>query len=64
MKKLAASLICFLCANMLYAQICFDPDTNYQVGAHPYSLVSGDFNKDGYPDIATANVAIYVNSPS
>ncbi len=37
------------------AQICFDPDTNYQVGAHPYSLVTADFNKDGLPDIATGN---------
>lgn len=33
----------------------FAPKTEYPVTHYPYSLASGDFNKDGYPDLAVAN---------
>ena len=33
----------------------FLPKTEYPVTHYPYSLAAGDFNKDGYPDLAVAN---------
>ncbi|MEG4802837.1 FG-GAP-like repeat-containing protein [Microcoleus sp. ARI1-B5] len=33
----------------------FSTATNFPVGANPNSVVVGDFNKDGKPDIATSN---------
>lgn len=48
----------------------FGPEANspYTVGAFPYSVVAGDFNLDGRPDIAgastnTGNVAILLAKP-
>ena len=32
----------------------FSTATNFPVGANPNSVVVGDFNKDGKPDIATS----------
>ena len=33
----------------------FSTATNFPVGTNPNSVVVGDFNKDGKPDIATSN---------
>jgi hypothetical protein len=33
----------------------FQPAVNYPVGANPGALVAGDFNGDGYQDVAVAN---------
>jgi FG-GAP-like repeat/RTX calcium-binding nonapeptide repeat (4 copies)/Calx-beta domain/FG-GAP repeat len=33
----------------------FSTPTNYPVGKNPYSVVVGDLNKDGKPDLATVN---------
>lgn len=33
----------------------FSPKTEYPVSNYPYSLAAGDFNKDGYPDLALAH---------
>ncbi len=33
----------------------FSAATNFPVGTLPNSVVVGDFNKDGKPDIATSN---------
>src|SRR6478672_9471110 len=33
----------------------FTPATNYAVGTDPPSVAVGDFNRDGNPDLATAN---------
>lgn len=38
------------------AQIPFAAAANYAAGTGSFSLVSGDFNRDGRPDIAVANV--------
>ena len=38
-----------------YAQVCFSPESNFSVGAHPYAVCTGDFNGDGIKDLATAN---------
>jgi hypothetical protein len=35
----------------------FQAPVNYAVGASPYSVVVGDFNGDGRPDLAVANVS-------
>lgn len=35
----------------------FGATTTYAVAANPYALVAGDFNRDGHPDLATANAA-------
>lgn len=35
--------------------LAFDLAVNYSAGANPQAVVSGDFNNDGRPDIATAN---------
>ncbi len=34
---------------------CFNPATNFAVGSTPYSVVKGDFNTDGKPDLVTVN---------
>jgi hypothetical protein len=34
----------------------FSPAVNYAVGTWPYSVAVGDFNADGNPDLAVANV--------
>ena len=36
----------------------FNPATAYAVGNQPYSVVSGDLNGDGYPDLVTANTNV------
>ncbi|PYJ58989.1 MAG: hypothetical protein DME24_14380 [Verrucomicrobia bacterium] len=33
----------------------FRPSVNFDAGIHPYSVVAGDFNQDGKPDLAVAN---------
>src|SRR5439155_1618760 len=33
----------------------FGAATNFTVGTEPYSVAVGDFNRDGNPDLATAN---------
>ena len=33
----------------------FGAATNFAVGTNPYSVAVGDFNRDGNPDLATAN---------
>lgn len=33
----------------------FNPKTEYPVSHYPYSAAAGDFNRDGYPDLAIAN---------
>src|SRR5690349_6794616 len=33
----------------------FGAPTNFTVGTNPYSVAVGDFNRDGSPDVATAN---------
>jgi hypothetical protein len=33
----------------------FGAPTNFTVGTNPYSVAVGDFNRDGNPDVATAN---------
>lgn len=37
--------------------LSFSPGADYAVGSQPASIVSGDFNADGRPDLATANLA-------
>ncbi|MFH1319988.1 MAG: T9SS type A sorting domain-containing protein [Bacteroidota bacterium] len=37
------------------AQICFDLDSNYSVGAYPRCVDINDFNGDSIPDMVTAN---------
>lgn len=49
---LALLLSMTLCAN---AQVMFSGGGNYPAGTGPWGIVSGDFNGDGYPDIAVAN---------
>ena len=36
--------------------LLFGPAVNYPVGSAPYSSVSGDFNRDGIPDLAVVNL--------
>ena len=35
--------------------VTFDPRTSFPTGNDPYSVVVGDLNGDGFPDMATAN---------
>src|SRR5206468_11164746 len=34
----------------------FGPATSYAAGAEPFGLTTGDFNGDGHPDVAVANL--------
>ena len=36
--------------------VTFDPAVNYAAGTEPFSVAVGDFNGDGKPDLAVANV--------
>lgn len=42
-------------SSSLTAQAIFNGPRDYLVGSYPDSLVVGDFNGDGRPDLATAN---------
>ena len=37
------------------ASVLFFPNVDYDVGSDPDSIAMGDFNEDGYPDLAVAN---------
>lgn len=65
MKKNCTLPLCLLCA-LIALTICwpaaalraadppsFAPTVNYVVGGTPRSITTGDFNKDGYADLAT-----------
>ena len=56
--RLVVTLL-ILCSTTVLAQapppVSFLPAVNYSVGSHPYTVVVGDFNGDGKPDLAVAN---------
>lgn len=37
---------------------------SYDGGAHPARMISGDFNQDGWPDLAVGNQNSYINAPN
>jgi hypothetical protein len=54
MKKLNTFLTVLVCVNT-YAQVCFDPATNFAVDNSPHSVCVADFNGDSKVDLATTN---------
>ncbi|MBC7863092.1 MAG: VCBS repeat-containing protein, partial [Bacteroidia bacterium] len=39
----------------LNAQVCFTAHADYIAGTNPNAILSGDFNKDGFPDLVCNN---------
>jgi len=54
MKKLVIIALLFS-IKQVNAQICFSPSTEFAVGTGAASVVSADFNGDGFADLAVAN---------
>ncbi len=59
LKYLVLFFITFLTVLLANSQVqngvCFSAVSNYSVAFAPNAIVSGDFNNDGIPDLATAN---------
>ena len=49
------SLVLVTVAHAAGPVISFAPVVSYNVGTTPYAVAVGDFNRDGYPDLVTAN---------
>ncbi len=72
MKKTLLSFACLSVLSInqqLEAQPSFNPAANFATGSYPFSISSGDFNGDGFPDIATANyssddVSVFIGNGS
>ena len=59
MKKLysvCVILSVLLFTTNIFAQVSFSPKTDFTTGSDPYSGSIGDFNGDGKPDLAVANL--------
>src|SRR3989338_4482613 len=59
MKKLysvCVILSVLLFTTNIFAQVSFSPKTDFTTGSDPYSVSIGDFNGDGKPDLAVANL--------
>ena len=54
-----------LSIQILQAQVCFSNAETYLVGGESQNLETGDFNNDGYPDIAVVRkTCLLYTSPS
>ncbi len=65
---LGAALLTLVLSGPAWGQ-CFQAAQNYAVDGGPYSVAVGDFNKDGKPDLVTANyfggnVSVLLNNGS
>lgn len=62
-KKIQLALIAFATLNFqlltskVQAQVCFSAATNYTVGNDPSSIISADYNGDGFADLVIANLS-------
>ena len=54
MKKLFLFIL-LVWIKQVNAQVCFESAANFSTGSYPNSLISADFNGDGFVDLATAN---------
>ncbi len=54
MKRWIVPAFALLCLSRSASAL--DPPPTYPVGSHPWDMVVGDFNNDGRPDLAVANV--------
>jgi hypothetical protein len=72
LRNIRRAAVCFIivCAVLCLAlsanaqTVMFGAGATYPVGTSPWGIVSGDFNGDGYPDIAVANYGSLVSPGS